>query len=75
MTIEALLNSGHAVASYTWSDIDPDANAAIAYRLARLHLRGPCLANTNDNTKRHNYRLSYTFRNEQRGRAADHHGE
>jgi hypothetical protein len=38
-TGEAFLKAGHAVASYTWSDIDPDAHATTSHMLTRLHLR------------------------------------
>ena len=41
--LEALLKAGHAVASYTWADIDPDAHTATTHRLARLHARHPLL--------------------------------
>ncbi len=39
--LEAILKSGHAVASYTWVDIDPDAHTATIHRLDRLHNRHP----------------------------------
>jgi hypothetical protein len=41
--LEALLKAGHAVASYTWADVDPDAHAATTHRLGRLHARHPLL--------------------------------
>jgi hypothetical protein len=41
--LEAILKAGHAVASYTWADIDPDAHTATSNRLARLHNRHPLL--------------------------------
>jgi hypothetical protein len=41
--LEALLKAGHAVASYTWADVDPDAHAATTHRLARLLARHPLL--------------------------------
>ncbi len=41
--LEALLKAGHAVASYAWADVDPDAHAATIHRLARLHARHPLL--------------------------------
>jgi len=41
--LEAILKSGHAVASYTWADIDQDAHTATSHRLARLHARHPLL--------------------------------
>jgi len=39
--LESVLKSGHAVASYTWADIDPDAHTVTAHRLARLYDRHP----------------------------------
>ena len=41
--LEAILTSGHAVASYTWVDIDPDAHTAASHSLAWLHARHPLL--------------------------------
>ena len=41
--LEAILKAGHAVASYTWTDIDPDAHTATSHILARLHNRHPLL--------------------------------
>jgi hypothetical protein len=37
--LEAILKAGHAVASYTWAYIDPDAHTATTHILARLHIR------------------------------------
>jgi hypothetical protein len=37
--MEAVLKAGHAVASYTWADIDPDAHTATSHKHARLHSR------------------------------------
>jgi hypothetical protein len=37
--LEAVLKSGHAVASYTWVVIDLDAHTVTSHRLARLHDR------------------------------------
>jgi len=41
--LEAIFKAGHAVASYTWADIDPDARTTTSHRLARLHNRHPLL--------------------------------
>ncbi len=42
--LKSVLKSGHAVASYTWVDIDPDAHTATSHILiARLHDRHPLL--------------------------------
>jgi len=37
--LEAILKAGHAVAAYTWADIDPDAHTTTSHRLAWLHNR------------------------------------
>ena len=41
--LEAFLKSGHAVASYTWADIDPDTHTATTHKLAHLPNRHPLL--------------------------------
>jgi hypothetical protein len=41
--LKAFLKSGHAVASYTWSHIDPDAHAATTHKLTRLYNLYPLL--------------------------------
>ena len=37
--LETVLKAGHAVAPYTWANIDPDAHTATTHILARLHSR------------------------------------
>ena len=41
--LEAVLKARHAVAAYTWADIDLDAHTATTHRLAGLHSRHPLL--------------------------------
>jgi hypothetical protein len=41
--LDAVLKAGHAVASYTWADIDLDVHTATAHRLTRLRHRHPNL--------------------------------
>ena len=37
--LRGVFKAGHVIASYGWSNIDPDAHAIVAHQITRLHLK------------------------------------